>query len=166
MKKKISIFLRKPIDGFHYSIEGYYRELFDFKKNSEYEYNLKICPLHSKGIFNRIILVIWAFFNQGDINHICGDINFISFFLNKKKTINTFLDTYSMYRLKGIKREIYKFFWIKIPVYKSNFIISISKKTENEIKKYLKFKKKSYVIEICAKKIFKKNIKKKNFKKT
>tara|TARA_B100001250_G_C19796828_1_gene789114 strand:- start:1564 stop:2571 length:1008 start_codon:yes stop_codon:yes gene_type:complete len=165
MKKKISIFLRKPIDGFHYSIEGYYRELFDFKKNSEYEYNLKICPLHSKGIFNRIILVIWAFFNQGDINHICGDINFISFFLNKKKTINTFLDTYSMYRLKGIKREIYKFFWIKIPVYKSNFIISISKKTENEIKKYLKFKKKSYVIEICAKKIFKKNIKKKISKK-
>jgi len=159
MKKKISIFLRKPVNGLHYSVEGYYRELFGFKKNNKFEYNLKICPLHSKGIFNRIFLVIWAFFNQGDINHIGGDINFISFFLNKKKTINTFLDTYSLQRLKGIKRKIYKFFWIKIPVYKSSIIISISKKTQNEIKKNLSYKPESYVIGVNPKKIFKKNIK-------
>ena len=104
MKKKISLFFRKPVQGYHYSIEGYFSELFLNTKSEKYEYNFKICPFYSNGIFKRILLIIWAFFNQGDINHVTGDINFISLLLDKKKTINTFHDTYSLKRLKGIKK--------------------------------------------------------------
>ena len=50
----------------------------------------KICPLTSKGILRRIYLCIWALFNQGTINHICGDINFISIFMDKKKLLILF----------------------------------------------------------------------------
>ena len=52
---------------------------------------IKIYSFESKGIINRIY-VIWAVFNQGDVNHITGDINFISLLLSKKKTINTILN--------------------------------------------------------------------------
>ena len=57
--------------------------------------------------------------------------------MEKKKTINTFLDFYSMKRLKGLKKLIYKFLWIKIPFLKSEQIITISNKTLKEKIAYL-----------------------------
>ncbi len=150
--------MRKPFKKTNFSVENFYYELFKNFKNNKFEIKFKICPLHSKNIFNRIILCIWAIFNQGDINHICGDINFISIFLKKKKTINTFLDCYSMKRLNGIKRFLYSLFWIKIPILKSNKIIAISKKTSEEILNYSQIdcRSKIKIIGICVSNRFKK----------
>tara|TARA_B100001540_G_C15699408_1_gene593109 strand:+ start:50 stop:1078 length:1029 start_codon:yes stop_codon:yes gene_type:complete len=160
MKKKICFFLRKPFYGKNFSIENFYYEIFSHNSN-DFVYEFKVCPFESRGFLRRLFLSIWAIFNQGDINHICGDINFISIFLNKKKTINTILDTYSMRRLKGLKKYLYKIFWIKIPLFKSSNVIAISNKTRKEIRKYSDYKKNISVIDMCTQKIFKKKIKKK-----
>ena len=92
-KKKIHLFFRKPIYGINFSIENWYLEMIKKFRNKDFEFKIKICPFKSKGhIRARFLNIIWAFFNQGDVNHITGDINFISLFLSKKKTINTILD--------------------------------------------------------------------------
>lgn len=160
-KKQIHLFFRKPFYGLNFSIENWYLELIKNFQNTDIEFKIKVCPLESKGYFKRILITIWAFFNQGDINHICGDVNFISFFLNKKKTINTILDHASLIRLKGIKRFIYYFFWVKIPVLKSAHIITISNKTKKEILKYIKVDSKKITVSgVCISNIYKKKIKK------
>ena len=74
MKKKIHLFFRKPSKKVHYSVENFYKEIFKDFKDENLEIKTKVCPLSSKGIFNRIYLIFWAFFNQGDINHVTGDI--------------------------------------------------------------------------------------------
>ena len=155
--------MRKPITGRNFSTENFYYNLFKNFKHKKIEIKFKICPLVSKGILNRIYLCIWAFFNQGNINHICGDINFISIFMSKKKTVNTFLDFYSMQRLKSLKKLIYKIFWIKIPFLKSESVITISNNTLRELNNYIdiKGKKKIYVIGISVSNNFKKKLKKK-----
>ena len=155
--------MRKPVEGIHFSIENFYYELFKNFRSKDIEITFKICPLSSKGILSRIYLCIWAVFNQGAINHICGDINFISMFMDKKKTINTFLDFYSMKRLKGFKKLIYKFLWIKIPFLKSVKIITISHKTFKELNNLINVndKKNIHVIGISVSKKFKKKLKKK-----
>ena len=155
--------MRKPITGRNFSTENFYYNLFKNFKNKKIEIKFKICPLVSKGILNRIYLCIWAFFNQGNINHICGDINFISIFMSKKKTVNTFLDFYSMQRLKSLKKLIYKIFWIKIPFLKSESVITISNNTLRELNNYIdiKGKKKIHVIGISVSNNFKKKLKKK-----
>ena len=155
--------MRKPVKDKNFSIENFYYELFKNFNNKKIKIKFKICPLESKNFFNRIYLCFWAFFNQGSINHICGDVNFISFFLSKKKTINTILDCYSMKRLKMMKRLLYLIFWLKIPLYKSKKIITISKKTSDEVIKYanLKNTKKIDVIGVCTLSDYKKSIKKK-----
>ncbi len=155
--------MRKPIAGIHFSIENFYYELFKGFRSKDIEITFKICPLTSKGILRRIYLCIWALFNQGTINHICGDINFISIFMDKKKTINTFLDFYSMKRLKGLKKLFYKFLWIKIPFLKSEQIITISHKTFKELNNLINVnnKKNIHVIGISVSKKFKKKLKKK-----
>ena len=155
--------MRKPITGRNFSTENFYYNLFKNFKHKKIEIKFKICPLVSKGILNRIYLCIWAFFNQGNINHICGDINFISIFMSKKKTVNTFLDFYSMQRLKSLKKLIYKIFWIKIPFLKSESVITISNNTLRELNNYIdiKGKKKIHVIGISVSNNFKKKLKKK-----
>ena len=162
-KNTVCLFLRKPIYGKSYSVEKYYYELIKNHYYNKFILKLKICPVISKGFFRRIYLIFWAYFNQGDINHICGDINFISILLKKTRTIVTVLDNYSMKRLTGFKKFVYYFFWLKLPLSRCCKIISISKNTTNELIKYLpEFKKKIIEIDVCIQKIFKKNVKKFN----
>ena len=163
VKKKIHLFMRKPVKGIHFSTENFYSELFKNFNDKNFEIKFKTCPLISRGILNRIYLSFWAFFNQGSINHICGDINFISIFMNNNKTINTFLDFYSMRRLKGLKKLIYYIFWIKIPFFKSRKVITISNNIFNQLKNLIKVKNKKniHIIGVSISSNFKKKIKKK-----
>ena len=162
-KKRIHLFFRKPHQGISFSVENWYIELIKKFKNKDIEFKIKICPFESKGILNRILSVIWAVFNQGDVNHITGDINFISIFLSKKKTINTILDHDSLNRLKGIKRLIYNLFWVIVPSKKSSYLIAISDKTKKEILKYTNTDKSKIVVSgICIQSIYKKKLKKFN----
>lgn len=141
--KNVHIFIRKKNSVFHQSIERFVTQL---KTNINHkEINIKIleCPLASVGFFNRVYLIFWAYFNQGDVNHICGDVNYISLFLSKKKTINTFLDCRLLSEFIGIKKIIYKLFWFYMPIHKSSINTCISNFTKNEIKK--NFKKKENI---------------------
>ena len=135
---RVNIFIRKKTTNFQNSIERFAKEL---KKNSPYKnINIKIvkCPVESKGFINRLYLIIWASFFQGDINHILGDINYINLLMNKKKTISTYLDCRLIYQFRGIKKFIYKLFWFSLPIKNSRFITFISRFTQREIVKNLK----------------------------
>lgn len=160
----VCFFLRKSNLHDHFSLEKYYLELIRNHHYNKFIFKLKICPLVSKGFFRRLYLIFWAYFNQGDINHICGDINFLSIIL-KNNTILTIHDNYSMIRLGGFKKIIYYIFWLKLPLYRCKKIITVSEKTKFEILSYFpEFKKKIIVIEDCIQSIFKKKLKKYNSK--
>lgn len=153
----VCFFLRKSNFGENFSLEKYFHELIKNHYDNKFIFKLKICPLISKGIFRRLYLMFWAYFNQGDINHVCGDVNFLSIIL-KRNTILTIADNYSLIRLNGIKRILYFFFWVKLPLSRCVRIITISKKTKTEILKYLpNLKKKIFIIDVCIQRIFKKN---------
>ena len=159
-KKKIHIFLRKPRYGTNFSIENWYLEMIKNFSNKGIEFKVKVCPLESKGILNRVFITFWAFFNQGDVNHITGDINFISFFLNRKKTINTIHDHASFIRLKNFKKYIYYLFWVKIPIFKSAHLIVNSNKTKKELLKFSNVNKNQIIVSgVCPQSIYKKKLK-------
>lgn len=168
MKKKIniSLFLRKPRKNFDYSTEIFYKELFyHTNKNKNLNIIKKEVPFTSKGFVRRIYLTIWCFFNQNEINHVAGDINFANIFLIKRKSILTILDIYSLKRLKGLKKILYKFFWLDLPIHKSAKIITISENVKKELCKIFKINKdKIKVIPCSVSKIFKPKYKRINFK--
>ena len=75
--------------------------------------------------------------------------------MKKKKTINTILDLYSLKRLSGIKKIIFKIFWLKLPLKKSRLIITISNKIKTElIKNFNTNKKLIKVIDVSINKKF------------
>ena len=77
-KKKIHLFFRILFRSTNFSVENWYLELIKKFKSKDIEFKIKTCPFESKNILNRTLNIIWAFFNQGDVNHITGDINFNS----------------------------------------------------------------------------------------
>ena len=144
-KISVHIFLRKPYKFENHSIEKLFNTITKDKDNN-FKFKFLICPFYSSGFFKRMFNCFWALFNQGDINHISGDVNFISFFLDKNRTINTFHDCYNLRQYSGFKKMVYKFFWFYIPIKKSKYITTVSNFTKREIKKLVKTKKKIKVI--------------------
>lgn len=144
-KINIHIFLRKPFKFENHSIEKLFKTIVK-KKDKDFKFKFLICPFVSSGFFKRLFNCLWAYFNQGDVNHITGDINFISLFLNKNKTISTFLDCYSLRKYSGIKKLLLKLFWFYLPIHNSRYITTVSNFTKKELKILLKIKKKITII--------------------
>ena len=144
-KINVHIFLRKPYNFENHSVEKLFKTIAK-DKDCNLNFKFLVCPFHSNGFFKRIYNCFWAFWNQGEINHISGDINFISLFLNKNKTINTFLDCYSLRRLSGLKRIIYKYFWFYLPIKNSKYVTTISNFSKKELKKFININKKIHVV--------------------
>jgi glycosyltransferase involved in cell wall biosynthesis len=90
----------------------------------------------SLGLFRRLYNCIEAVFRQQQVNHVTGDINYLGFFLQRKKTIHTILDCVFLDRSSGLKHTVLKLFWLTIPVRQSAYVTAISESTKKEILKY------------------------------
>ena len=67
-----------------------------------------------------------------------GDVNFISIFMDKNKTINTFLDCRLLDEFAGLKLIVYKYLWFKFPTNISKKITYISNFTKTSIERKIK----------------------------
>lgn len=137
MSKRIAFFTRKPIQGFHYSIENTLNEVrAGLSKSGKWEIDLIEMPCYSKGFIPRLKLVLFAWFHKHAMNHIIGDIYFIALLLPGKSLVITIHDVLFLYPKKGISWLILWFFWVYLPVLKAKSIIAISNHTKNEIIRY------------------------------
>ena len=127
----LTFFFRKPSPVFH-SIE---EQFFAVQKAlpEDITHNNRFAKCHSKGFFRRLFIMIHAAFNQGDINHITGDIHFVALFLKKKKTILTVHDIGSVLNKTGIRHKILRYFWFTMPFARVQYITVISEFTKQEI---------------------------------
>ena len=139
MKKIITYYFRKPTDS--PSIERMFKDIIQVV-DKKYKVKFYINRFSSKGIFNRIYDMISAPFYQSDINHITGDVHYLSYFLSKKKTLLTIHDIGTYYRLKGLKKFIFWLLWIWLPIKRSSLITTDTKVIKNEILKIVKHDRK------------------------
>lgn len=136
MKKiRVTYFQRKPSSG-HFSLEFIYEDVRGRLK-SQIESNIHTVRYYSTGFFKRLYNLLEAPFYQGDVNHITGDIHYVSFFLKKSRTILTMADCVFMDTESKIKRIILKLFWLYLPSKRVTNIIAISNFTKNNILQHL-----------------------------
>ena len=132
----LSLFYRHPAPEYH-SIEL----IFDtVSKYFPDEVNVKkvYAPHKSKGFIKRILIGLHARKNQGNVNHITGDIHFIAPFFKKNKTILTIHDIGSIKSGKFLKDIILKWFWFDIPLKSVAYVTVISEFTKQELLKHVK----------------------------
>lgn len=132
---KVVFFHRKQIEG-TFSIEGIFQTLRDSMPG---EINCVVAEstFESRGIIKRLYNTIEAIFRQGDINHITGDVHFLSYFLRKRKTLLTIHDCVFTQYATGIKKHILRYLWYVIPEKRVSLITAISQSTKNELLKII-----------------------------
>lgn len=97
---------------------------------------MSVCRFESRGVFKRLFNVMEAALSQGDVNHITGDVHYLALLLRKQRTLLTIHDCRGMLWESGIRRLIYHWFWLKLPVSRSALVSVISEHTKNEVLRY------------------------------
>ena len=135
---KVSFYQRKPRSNRNFSIENYFNAMRSALPAS-IEQEICICKYESSGFFRRLYNSLEAIWKQGDVNHITGDINYLTYFLKRHKTILTVHDLSRLLYLKGIRLSIFKYLWFVLPAKKSRYITTISTATKNHLLKHISF---------------------------
>ncbi len=136
---KIVFFYRKKRTFENFSIEKVF-DLIQSHLPSQIQPIRYSVSHESSGFWKRLFITWEAFRNQGDINHVTGDINFITFLLKKRKTVLTIHDVGFMQHPNRIARWLLNWFWIILPVWRSQIVTVVSEATKQELLKYVNCK--------------------------
>ncbi|MCL5808762.1 MAG: glycosyltransferase family 4 protein [Deltaproteobacteria bacterium] len=70
---------------------------------------------------------------DADIFHITGDVNFLAYGVKKNLIITIHDLGHYEKTLKGLKKTIYKYLWLKFPLKKAKYIVAVSNFTKNRL---------------------------------
>jgi len=104
---------------------------------TEVNYTVAQSRFDSSGIFKRIYNIAEAAFRQADVNHITGDVHFLSYLLTRDKTLLTIHDCVVIYNASGLKRNLLRLFWYVIPEKRVKLISVVSQATKDELIKFI-----------------------------
>ena len=133
---KVTYFYRKKRNN-NYSIEELFKTVSDTLSN-RIDYNNVYAEKNSKGIINRLLIMLQFFRRQGDINHVTGDIHFATLLLKRSKTILTICDVKPLDEKRGLRRKLIWLFWFYLPVKRVKFVTVISKFTKMQLLRHVK----------------------------
>ncbi len=95
------------------------------------------CPRKSQGVLNRLVNILWARRNQSDVNHVTGDVHYVTYLLRKRRTVLTIADCAPLERFRGLKRFLLWFFWYWLPEKRCRRITVISEFTKTRVLAHL-----------------------------
>ena len=88
-------------------------------------------------LIKEISLITWFYSLGAKLIHISGDVYWFAILLFWKKITLTYHDIGHYKSLYGIKKRIYLFFWIVIPIVIAKKVTAVSKKTKDDLEKLL-----------------------------
>ncbi len=97
-----------------------------------------VLPYHSNGLRNRTWNILSLLKIKGRIAHITGDVHYAILGAWFSKRVLTIHDVEFMNRTSGLVREVYKLFWIRLPVRFAHKVTTISETTKKDILSYVK----------------------------
>src|ERR1039458_3177724 len=129
-------FQRRPAPG-QVSME----RLFSHVRNAlppAIDWRLHTSPHFSRGLLPRAANLLAAARDQGDVNHITGDVHYLALGLNGRRTVLTIHDCVSLVRLKGWRRTILRWIWYELPIRRCRVVTAISEATRQELLRYVR----------------------------
>lgn len=136
--KKLQVvhFHRRPMAG-HVSIErlfaGIRRALPAWVECSAHE-----CPRFSKGVWPRLVNMLDARRHQAQVNHITGDVHYLTLALCPRRTLLTIHDCAPLERLRGLRRAVFQWLWFTLPIWRAGLVTVISEATRREILRHIR----------------------------
>lgn len=87
------------------------------------------CRNASRGLLPRLSDALAARRTKGDVFHVTGDVHYLTFFLDRRRTVLTVLDLVSLTRTRGLHRWLLWLLWYWLPVRRVSAIVCISEAT-------------------------------------
>ena len=134
---RVTQFMRRSVPGGSYSVERLYEDVRSHLP-SDILVHVKGSRYYSLGLWRRLYDAVTASRHQGDVNHVTGDIHFLTYFLAKRRTLLTVLDCEALGRLRGLQRWILWLFWFWLPEKRCSAIVVISSATKCQLLKHLR----------------------------
>lgn len=128
-------FLRRPGTGF-YSLERLYQDVRDHLP-PDIQVETRVNRNFSRGVLGRLSDALAARRSQRDVNHVTGDVHYLTYFLDPRRTVLTILDCISLERSSGLKFWLLWLFWYWLPEKRCAVIAVISESTRQQVLKYL-----------------------------
>lgn len=132
----VTYFYRKPRPTGNISIEFLFDQIRE-GVSQDFKSQKAVSTFYSNGFFKRLYNTVEAAFRQGDINHVIGDVHFLTIFMKKNKTVLTIHDCVFMNHPSKWARMIFRLFWLKLPINHSRIVTVVSQSTKDEILKHV-----------------------------
>lgn len=87
----------------------------------------------SRGILPRLRDAWRARQQEGAVNHVLGDVHYLTYFLTRRRTILTIHDTILVERERGLKRFLIWFFWFWLPLHRCRHVTAISEESRDRL---------------------------------
>lgn len=128
---RITHFMRRPRPNV-FSIERLFEDVRGAMPD-DCRLTVWTCREFSTGLWPRLKDIWAARRGQGDVNHVTGDVHYLTFLLDRNRTVLTVHDLVSLERLKGVRRWLLWLLWYWLPIHRSRVIVTISETTRNAL---------------------------------
>jgi glycosyltransferase involved in cell wall biosynthesis len=132
----VTHFQRKPQPG-QTSIERVFAAI-RAEMPGEFTCRAFVSRFISRGVWRRLYNLLEAPFHQSDVNHVTGDVHFLTLLLRRRRTLLTIHDCASLERLTGIRRAILRLFWYSLPMTRAAVVSVISESTKAELLRHVR----------------------------
>jgi glycosyltransferase involved in cell wall biosynthesis len=127
---KVAFFFRKPHSR-TFSLENVFRTVMKALP-AEFEVTECVSPRVSRGLVGRLVNILHASVNQGDVNHVTGDVHYLTYLLRGRRTLLTIAD-YGYARRPWPRQWLYTLLWFRIPIRRARMVSVISEYTRQEM---------------------------------
>jgi glycosyltransferase involved in cell wall biosynthesis len=103
----------------------------------EFEVRLHTNRFYSLGVWRRLADAWRARGLAGRVNHVLGDVHYLTWFLPRRGTILTVHDCVSLERLRGARRRLLWLAWYWLPLQRAEHVSVVSEYTRRELLRWV-----------------------------
>ena len=138
-------FQRRAFEKSH-SVERVFHDLRGCLERNGMPIRLRVNRHRSQGLFPRAVDVLASANAQGEVNHVTGDVHYLTYLLDPARTILTVLDCVGLHRMRGIRRAAFLLLWYWLPSRRCRYITTISEFTKNDLLSHLQLDPRRIVV--------------------
>ena len=134
---KVTHFSRRPASG-AFSIERVFADIRGASPPHVEIVERRNAHL-SKGVIPRLRDALAARRHVSAVNHVTGDVHYLTYFLPRDRTVLTVHDTIMIERAGGLKRALLLLFWFWLPARRAGWMTAISSESKRRLLKLVAF---------------------------
>ncbi|MDB4988000.1 MAG: glycosyl transferase group 1 [Myxococcaceae bacterium] len=134
---RVVFFMRRPWPGRNHSVEHMVDGIAE-SLSPDIKVGRAVSRFLSLGVAGRIYNIVEASLRQGDVNHVTGDVHFLTYLLSPRRTVLTVLDCGRIDGPPDYRKRIVKFFWFSVPVRQAKAITVISEAVKQDLLRHVR----------------------------